>query len=315
MNAYGVEGQWRLPEQTVIRLTGSDTVAFLHGQLSNAVQALPDDLARPAGYCTAQGRLLANGIFWSAAPQTIDLMVSRDLADGLLRRLRMFVLRANVTLTQEDARAVSGVSGASQVPAALHGLPPWSRRDLGGDTWIVAVHTRDNAPAAWRISGQARVDAEGDVASAPDGGSAAWRAACLINGWPWIRAASQDIFLPSALDMDLNGSIDFKKGCYPGQEVVARSHYRGTVKRRMAAGVAPWPAGQPAPAAASDLYEAGGDAGRPVGRVIEAAVWQDQLAVAAEITVSDWPAMRYAVGAVDGPLLALQAPRGVDLSA
>lgn len=311
MNAYGVEGQWRLPEQAVIRLTGPDAAEFLHGQLSNAVRDLPDDQARPAGYCTAQGRLLANGILWSPASQTLDLMVSRDLAEGLLRRLRMFVLRAKVTLTLDDARPVFGVCGASAVPAALHGLPAWSRRPLAGDTWILATHTRDDMPAAWRIPDQACAAPPAD-APAADAGSAAWRAAGLISGWPWIRAASQDIFLPSALDMDLNGSIDFKKGCYPGQEVVARSHYRGTVKRRMATGIAPWPIDLPAPAAVGDLYAAGGDAGRPVGRLIEAVTWQEHLYAAAEITLSDWPATQYAVTAPDGPVLTLQAPQGLD---
>ncbi|MGB6241216.1 MAG: folate-binding protein [Castellaniella sp.] len=312
MSISGVEGQWRLPEQAVIRLEGPDAVEFLHGQLSNAVQGLPDDQARPAGYCTAQGRLLANGILWSAGPQALDLMVSRDLAEGLLRRLRMFVLRAKVTLTLDDTRPIMGVCGASHMPTALHGLPAWSRRDVAGDTWIMAAHTSSHAPAAWRIAAPTAGSAPADHSPAAD--SDAWRAACLSQGWPWIRTASQDIFLPSALNMDLNGSIDFHKGCYPGQEVVARSHYRGTVKRRMAIGTAPWPAERPAPAAASDLYAAGGDAGRPVGRLIEVAVWREQLYAAAEITLSDWPAMTYAVGSPDGPVLTLQAPQETDAS-
>jgi len=311
---FDVEGQWRLAEQAIIHLQGPDAAGFLHGQLSNAVEGMPQDTARPAGYCTAQGRLLANGVVWRSGDETLDFMVSRDLVPGLLRRLQMFVLRSKVRLSLDEARDVQGVAGASRVPAALHGLPAWSRRAVDGADWIVAPQSTLRLPAAWRIrSGD---PAAATVSPASDeSGSAAWDAARLDSGWPWIRAASQDVFLPSALDMDLNGGIDFRKGCYPGQEVIARSHYRGTVKRRLALGAAAWPRDIPAPGAGSDLYAAGGDSARPTGRIIEAAIWQDRLHVAAEITLSDWPAMRYAVGAPDGPALALRPASAADAPA
>ena len=308
---FDVEGQWRLAEQAIIHLQGPDAAGFLHGQLSNAVEGMPEDTARPAGYCTAQGRLLANGVVWRRGADSLDFMVSRDLAPELLQRLRMFVLRAKVQLSLDETRTVLGVAGASRVPAALHGLPAWSRRAIEGADWIVAPHAAPQAPAAWRIGPE-------DPAATPasgESGAAAWDAARLDSGWPWIRAASQDVFLPGALDMDLNGSIDFRKGCYPGQEVIARSHYRGTVKRRMALGVAAWPGDTPAPGAGSDLYAAGGDAARPTGRIIEAAVWQGRLHVAAEITLSAWPAMRYAVGSPDGPALDLRLAGAADAPA
>ncbi len=327
MSISAVEGHWPLADMALIHLQGPDAIGFLHGQLTNAVQGLPADRAHPAGYCTAQGRLLANGMIWSSGTDAVCFMVSRDLAEGVLRRLRLFVLRAKVTLSLDDSRVIHGVWGGG-VPAALHTLPAWSRRDLDGATWIVAPHSTVDMPAAWRIS--AVSDSLNDAAGTPllgaqavvvtdtddeawaNDSAAAWRAARLASGWPWIRAASQDVFLPSALDMDINGGIDFKKGCYPGQEVIARSHYRGTVKRRMAYGMAPWPADRPAPVATADLYAAGDTAGRPVGRIIESAVHQGQLHVAAEITLTDWPAMRYAVGSPDGAELAMNPPRGLE---
>ncbi|MBV2180258.1 MAG: folate-binding protein [Castellaniella sp.] len=305
MSISAVEGHWPLADMALIHLQGPDAIGFLHGQLTNAVQGLPADRAHPAGYCTAQGRLLANGMIWSSGTDAVCFMVSRDLAEGVLRRLRLFVLRAKVTLSLDDSRVIHGVWGGASVPTALHTLPAWSRRDLDGATWIVAPHSTVDMPAAWCIG--AGFDQPHDAA-----GAAAWRAARLASGWPWIRAASQDVFLPSALDMDINGGIDFKKGCYPGQEVIARSHYRGTVKRRMAYGMAPWPADRPAPVATTDLYAAGDATGRPVGRIIESAVHQGQLHVAAEITLTDWPAMRYAVESPDGAELTMNPPRGLE---
>ncbi|HUH40567.1 MAG TPA: tRNA-modifying protein YgfZ [Castellaniella sp.] len=167
-------------------------------------------------------------------------------------------------------------------------------RDAQGD-WI-------NAPTAgpqlrrWRITDQT-LPAESD--------SSRWQAADLAAGHPWVRSATQDMFLPTTFDMDLNGGIDFRKGCYPGQEVIARTHYRGTVKRRLAYGTAPWTTAQgDLPAPAADLYQTDGD-GRPVARIIDCVRVDDTVHVAAEITLSDWPAMRYSLVSAQGPALAL----------
>src|SRR5690606_41991694 len=101
------------------------------------------------------------------------------------------------------------------------------RNAIGGSYRIMTPTAQPERPAAWWLS---------DTPPATSGAAEddAWTALRLAGGWPWIRATSQDMFLPASLDMDLNGTIDFSKGCYPGQEVIARSHYRGTVKRRMA---------------------------------------------------------------------------------
>ncbi|CAM5791341.1 CAF17-like 4Fe-4S cluster assembly/insertion protein YgfZ [Castellaniella caeni] len=320
MSIIDTEGRCALPRLAILRAQGPDASAFLHGQLSNAVQGLPADSARPAGYCTAQGRLLANGVFWLAAPEHIEFMVAANLADDLLQRLRRFVLRAKVTLGVDASRQVSAAWGAAALPAALHSLAAWTRVDLDGDTWVMAPHTRAATPAAWRIhAAQPAADgsAEPRAANAADDLSTAplaavWAATRIASGWPLIQAETQDCFLPNALNLDLNGSIDFKKGCYPGQEVVARSHYRGTVKRRMACGTAPWPADAPAPSAASDLFAADDVSGRPVGRIIEASAVQGCLQLAAEISLADWPVVQYAVGSPTGPRLTLQAPPGAE---
>ncbi len=314
MTASIIQGKWRLPDHAIIQAQGADAFHFLHSQLSNAVEGLGRDQARPAAYCTAQGRLLANGMFWQHSDTTIQWVVSQDLAEGLVRRLGMFVLRAKVTLTLEPRWHVWGATGPQWVPAALHQQPVWSRLDTEDDTWIVAPHSQPHAPAAWCIRAtadptHAAKAIPNDVDDLASKGAAIWQAARLDSGWPWIRSSSQDMFLPSALNMDTNGSIDFKKGCYPGQEVVARSHYRGATKRRMALGGAVWPDTQEAPAAGSDLFAAGQAPGRPVGRIIEAIATPGRLHVAAEITLTDWPQTTYAIGNPDGVCLDLTLPK------
>jgi folate-binding protein YgfZ len=296
MEGLATEEFQPLPDCALIHVQGSDADTFLHGQLTHGVTGLGSDLAAPAAYCTPQGRLLANGVIWRTGDDHFAWMVSRDVADGLIRRLRMFVLRARVTIELDDTPQAWGTWGAGTVPAPLHGAPAWTRASIGGADWIVAPMSRAERPAAWCLS---------DTPPATSGAAEddAWTALRLAGGWPWIRATSQDMFLPASLDMDLNGTIDFSKGCYPGQEVIARSHYRGTVKRRMAYGTTPWVPGTPALPPGSDLYASGGAADRPAGRVIESAVHRGLLHVAAEITLSDWPETRYAVGSPDGAVL------------
>lgn len=304
MEGLATNGFQPLPGCALVRIQGPDAPSFLQGQLTHGVTALGDGQAAPAAYCMPQGRLLANGVVWRMGDDDLVWMVSRDVADGLIKRLRMFVLRARVTIGLDDAPSVWGAWGAGAVPDVLHGSPAWTRASIGDADWIVAPMSRGDRPAAWRFEDTAPTGAD----AAEDD---AWTALRLAGGWPWIQAASQDLFLPASLDMDLNGTIDFAKGCYPGQEVIARSHYRGTVKRRMAYGTVAWSQDASALPPASDLYAAGDTtAGRPAGRVIESAVHQGVLHVAAEITLSDWPEMRYAVGAPDGAVLDMRAPSG-----
>lgn len=303
-NVFDIDGQWPLDDLAVIQLNGPDAADFLHGQLSNAVLGLAADQAKPAAYCTAQGRLLANCVVWTGMDQQINLMVSRDLADGLLRRLRLFVLRAKTVLSLAEHCLITGVQGPSLVPEMLHGLPPWSRLPLGDTHWIVAPHSTATRPAAWCI--QLAAQSPADSNQTRRDAATPWHAAQILGGWPWIRLASQDTFLASTLNMDLNGSIDFKKGCYPGQEIVARSHYRGTVKRRLAWGTAAWQEGLAVPAAGTDLYAANAPdpaVARPIGRIIDCALTGGYLYVAAETSVTDKHSMIYAVGAATGPAL------------
>ena len=210
----------------VIRARGADAAAFLHGQLTNDVQALDACRAVLAGYCSAKGRLLASFVVWRPAADEFLLACSADLLAATLKRLRMFVLRAKCQL--DDATAEVPLTGLAG-PAAAAWL---------GDAAPAAVWSRTSHDGAGAIrlpdaAGVPRFLLTGpppaDLPPLPPG---AWRWLEVESGVPTIEQATVDAFVPQMLNYEVLGGIDFRKGCYPGQEVVARSQYRGTLKRR-----------------------------------------------------------------------------------
>ncbi|WP_223254043.1 YgfZ/GcvT domain-containing protein [Alcaligenes faecalis] len=195
-------------------------MSFLHAQVSNDLEHLAADRACIAAYCTAKGRSLATMVLWREQDETVYALVRRDLSEALIKRLRMFVLRSKVTISLAEL-LVYGVADQSTAQAV------WNLQRDGGDTLIQAPGDLDGLNRHWRISPQPDATAQ-----ASDG---RWETADILAGLPWIGADTQDLFIPQTLNLDLIDGINFKKGCYPGQEVVARSHYRGTIKRRMMA--------------------------------------------------------------------------------
>ncbi|NGT17547.1 YgfZ/GcvT domain-containing protein [Achromobacter insolitus] len=300
-----------LDDFLVFAASGADALAFLHGQLTQDVTGLPQDAARLAGYCTAKGRLLATLVMWRGAANGSDDapqlygMVRQDLAQALLKRLSMFVLRANAKLAATPLH-VAGVSAsaaeAATLEAAAGPLPraPWQRADLPSGTWIAAP-SADARLRWWWIASDEQLDQAAALAGALGLAPAAqWHAADLAAGIPWITAATQDVFIPQTVNLDLIQGVSFTKGCYPGQEVVARSHYRGTVKRRMAFGTITDAAIQAPALAGVDVYDAT-QPGEPTGRVVDAAGEQGVVSVLFETTLAALPEGDLRLGAADGP--------------
>jgi len=311
-----------LVDLAVLEATGADTIAFLHGQLTQDIQGLPHDQARLAGYCTAKGRLLGSMVLWkeeSGGHPSVRALVKADIAQALVKRLSMFVLRAKVALQATDC-PVHGLmlaDGAGNGGLAQAGLPdglvnslagpaePWSMRRAAGAVCIAAP--ADGGSTRWWIIPDAdaaisAADMQGDDSA---GLPARWQAADIAAGLPWVQAATQDLFIPQTLNFDLIEGVSFTKGCYPGQEVVARAHYRGAVKRRMVLGTA----------AHSDELDAGSlpgtdtyDArqpGNPCGRVVNAA-WRDgMLLLLMEAQLADLGQADFRLGSADGPSISL----------
>jgi len=256
-----------LPHLGVIAAVGPEAATFLHGQLSQDIKGLQPHEARLAAYCSAKGRMLASFLVLHPLPDTYWLVVRRDVLPDVLKRLTMFVLRAKCKLS--DATAQAGLLGEMQlavdpgVDAAATDAPAQ-----------VSVLTRDDAgqPTRWACSlpavqGVTRtLVLGGQGPDAPDElASAAWRWLEVLSGQPQIERPTVEKFVPQMVNYELIGGVNFKKGCYPGQEVVARSQYRGTTKRRA---FVLWSAQAAEPGA--ELFSSA-DPGQPAGLVINAA--------------------------------------------
>ena len=226
-----------LTDMGLIRVGGIDAAAFLHKLLTNDINGITPGGARVAGFCTAKGRLLALLLVWREGDDFL-LMLPRDILPMILKKLSMYVLRAKAKLTDATAeRALVGyatpiaVSPAPTFFDALARLPRFGVAAIDGGQ---AIRLDD---ARWMLSLDPAAAISGwhqFAATARPVGLAAWQWLEIAAGQPRVVAATQEAFVPQMLNMELAavGGVSFSKGCYPGQEIVARTHYLGKVKRR-----------------------------------------------------------------------------------
>ncbi len=216
--------------------SGEDAQAFLHGQLSNDVKQLAPERSEYAAYCSAKGRMLANFLLWQDGG-TYYLQLARSLTTAIEKRLAMFILRAKVKLADvTESRPVLGLAGGAaagalrELFAVLPQEPHHVVHDPGNGTLIALPGSRfqliaelESAKRLW-----------GRLASVlTPVGASCWEWLEIKNGIPLITPATQEQFVPQMANMELIGAVNFQKGCYPGQEIVARSQYLGQLKRRM----------------------------------------------------------------------------------
>lgn len=291
-----------LDHLTLLRVAGADAVGFLDSQLTRNVPAAAAPgaaLASLAGYCSPKGRLLATFVVWHD-DDGVALVLSRDIATAVAKRLRMYVLRAKVTIV--DASQTHGVEGfdAGTVPAAA-ALAPWQILRVANRTLVrwpdADGRGRVLVVRPLGVAGPLGAGAE-DTETSPAGppiDAATWRWADVRAGLPRVTAATQDRFVPQMLNLEALGAVDFKKGCFPGQEIVARSQYLGKLKRRTA--VASTVAAPPVEG--TDLWQAAGS--EPCGVVVNAERGPDgRTAMLVEIPVGLFAADDLRLGATDG---------------
>jgi len=302
--ALGAPVAARLSDWGVIRAKGDDAAAFLNGQLTQETLRLDVGQARLAGYCSPKGRLLASFVMWRAAPDEILLACSADLLAPTLKRLSMFVLRAKCKLTDASGElALWGVALPGLLhDDAVHPIPaaPYATAAIADGT---AIRLAD-AAGATRVLWAAAPDAIPPWAttSRPD----VWNWLEVQSGVPRIVASTVEAFVPQMVNLELVGGVNFQKGCYPGQEIVARSQYRGTLKRRMVLAE-----GAAAAAAGAEVFAAA-DPEQPAGQVVLSASLPHpeggaRHAVLVEVKRALAEAGELHVGAVDGPVVRLRA--------
>lgn len=298
-----------LADRGTIRVRGADRDAFLQGQLSSDLRELTPSRGQLASYSTPKGRVLA--IFTAIrAGDDIWLETSRSLLAPTLKRLRMFVMRSKVTLDDAGADVISiGVAGpnADRVLDAA-GLPVPSVLCLCAEVDGIVVMRRRGPQNRYSLHGSAERLAvlwPKLAANARPVGTQAWQLTDILAGFPALHPETAEQHVAQMMNLDQLDGISFTKGCYPGQEIVARLHYLGNLKRRMY--IARSPAEGIARGAAVVL--AGGEGqseAQSVGDVLDVAPHPDGgSALLVVLQTSQQEATKLRIGAVDGPELSL----------
>ncbi len=226
-----------LSHQGLIGFSGEDAQTFLQSQLSCDVNEVHTHQAQYGSYCTAKGRTLASFLLWQKDDYFL-MSLPASLCPSILKRLTLFVLRTKVQLSDcSDQWVRIGLAGsnAKQIAEEISGtkLNPGQHLSVTHNAQTsVICHTQnqfefvtaiENTPALWeQLNKQAKPV-----------GAACWDWLQIQAGIPVILPATQEQFLPQMVNLDALGGVSFKKGCYPGQEIVARTQYLGKLKRRM----------------------------------------------------------------------------------
>lgn len=293
------QGVVPLTQFGLIRAQGADAAKFLHGQLTNDFSLMGLSEARLAGFCNAKGRLQASFVGFKRSHTDILLLCSADLIATTLKRLSMFVLRAQVKLADASADfTVCGLAGAAvaEVTQTLgdHQARVWAKADVD-DMSVIHLYPADGVPRALWV--------------APTGTPAPVGAPLTPEQWAWgevrsgiatVTQAVFEAFVPQMLNYESVGGVNFKKGCYPGQEVVARSQFRGTLKRRA------YLAHADVEVKSGEELFASDEASQPCGLVVQAAPAPEggfDAIVSMQINAYETGGVR--ARAVDGPLLKL----------
>lgn len=300
-----------LSDLGVIGVGGAEAAGFLHNQLTNDVNLLDADTVRLAGYCTPKGRLLATFLMWKPA-ETIFLQLPRTLQTAIQKRLQMYVMRAKVTLTDlNDSHVLLGLGGRAAGAAMTAWFPalpaaPYTSVSNEAGTLLRLADAFDAPRYQWFASTEAAQDAWPVLtAKLAAVGNSAWRLSSIHAGVPQITLPTQEQFVPQMLNLELIGGVNFKKGCYPGQEIVARMQYLGKLKRRMLAASINAP--NATVAAGMEVFSSS-DSAQPCGMIVNAersagdgfdCLVEIKIAAAAESTIH--------LGSADGAPLQFRA--------
>lgn len=293
-----LNGSSPLTHLGVIQAEGEDAANFLHNQLSNDVLLLPVGQSRLAAFCSAKGRMQASFILVKTDPNKVLLVLSLDLLAQTLKRLSMFVLRSKVKMHDATSQwQLRGLLGQS-AQAVASNAAPWQTHTENGAHVVAlypAVLKDTRIPRALWIApaGQA-------LPPGPEASQAVWLWADVMSGVTLLSQPVYEAFVPQMLNYESVGGVNFKKGCYPGQEVVARSQFRGTLKRRSALAHSPV-----ALQAGQDIFTPA-DPEQPCATVVTSAARPDGLGFDALVSgTTESMQTGWRVGSSDGAALEL----------
>jgi hypothetical protein len=296
----------RLADQSVLEFEGADAQAFLQSQTTPDIGAMTLQSWQLGGYCTPKGRLLAVFQAWRYESGLRWLLPSA-IAPAIARRLAMYVLRAKLRVRDGSADwaayGVVGTNGAQALRQAGMALPAaaWQAGPIDGGGVVAALPVGSGCAERWLCVLPAAREAHWlqALGALPRAAPGLWWWTQIDAAVPCVFAETSELFVPQTLNLEVLGGVNFRKGCYPGQEIVARSQYLGKLRRRLALAHAPDLGPGP------DIYTAGKT--DPVGRIVMAASapgggWDLLFECAVDLTGSQLMA-----GAADAPPLQLRA--------
>ncbi len=230
--------------QAILVTEGDDAATFLHSQLTNDIVHLGSNEVRLASYCTAKGRMLASFTMWKSASQ-IFLQMSQELLPTIQKRLQMYALRAKFKVSPATELVALGLGGAQALQAVqpwfdaeqLAALLPNGKLDAVDAAYGALLRLPDSLGQVrlmWLLDQSHAANIWQAVATTLRPTAAPlWDLLAIHAGIARIESATVEKFVPQMINFELVGGVNFKKGCYPGQEIVARSQYLGKLKRRM----------------------------------------------------------------------------------
>lgn len=228
-----INGYIELTNLSVIEATGPDAIHFLHHQLTQDLLLLPTHQGRLAAYCSAKGRILVSFYVVKVNPEKVLLVCKKDALESTIKRLKMFILRAKVQLRDASLETpVWGLVGdmaqhffaTTDTPLP----PPWSARS-SDEFSVLSLYEAQGVPRAIYLGLPNKTHFQSFSPIIQQD----WDLLNILSGVCLIGQNLADAFVPQMINYESIGGVNFKKGCYPGQEVVARSQFRGTLKRRL----------------------------------------------------------------------------------
>lgn len=279
----------------VIQIEGEEAAKFIHGQLTQDFALLDQGSARLAAFCNPKGRMQASFIGFKRPNGVILLVCSRDLLAPTVQRLSMFVMRAKAKLSDvSDQFQIFGLAGDATISTAGHAHTAWTKFERDAAT-VVTLYPAAGAQRQMLVAPIGRERPQGPALS-----TELWDWGDVRSGVATLTLPVWEAFVPQMLNYESVGGVSFKKGCYPGQEVVARSQFRGTLKRRA------FIAHCNAHAKPGDEVFSPDDANQPVGTVVQSAPAPESgwdAIVSLQVTAATSGALH--LGAAEGPVLQL----------
>ncbi|HSO79079.1 MAG TPA: folate-binding protein YgfZ [Chromatiaceae bacterium] len=293
----------------LIAVTGEDATHFLQGQFTNDIRLVTTTHSQLSSHCTPKGRILAN-FRVLRRDETLYLQLPRPQLDLLLKRLRMYVLRAKVVLTDvSDDFVTLGLSG-DQTPdclAALFPALPEQDNDLIRHGEVTLIRLAGPTPRFQMLGPVTAMTPLWDTlaATATPVDAAYWTRFDIRAGIPTIHPETREAFVPQMVNLQLIDGVSFTKGCYTGQEIVARMQYLGKLKRRLYLGEVT--TDQP-PRPGDEVFSPISDSAQTAGTILEAAALGDgRYEVSLVVEIAAYEDGRVAL-AESGPLLTLREP-------